>query len=166
MKPETTITEVGGVIQITGYAYTFRDDHVQGGPANGGWIERIERKALKLPRKMVLHHNIEQYRQLASTRGGTLQLSLDDIGLKVVATPSDDLWAKPWCRSMIRTPIDIVMEFKVKNQQWSAAPGFGVATYRLITKLELRDLFIEPRKAQHVQTITATTETAGSQEGS
>lgn len=62
MKPETTITEVDGVIQITGYAYTFEDDQVQGGPANGGWIERIERKTLKLPRKMVLHHNIEQYR--------------------------------------------------------------------------------------------------------
>lgn len=170
MKPEATITEVDGVIQIQGYAYTFEDEEIQGGPANGGWIERIDRDALKLPRKTRLLYDFEPTRLLASATWGKLNLTLDDIGLKVLATPDDDTWAKSWCRTMIGAPIAIVVAFKVRNQQWSAAPGFGVATYRLITKLELLDLSVVPRKVvPHEVTVqneeATTTTTAGRHEG-
>jgi phage head maturation protease len=143
MKPEATISETG---EITGYAYTFEDEEMQGGPANGGWIERIDRNALKIPlRNIRLLLNFGS-QPLAQTKDDTLHLALDDIGLKVVATPRQVMWVKPFYRALIKSGFDIGMKFRVEDQKWSEAPGFGDYKFRHISKLELLDTSITAKQ--------------------
>lgn len=73
---------------IEGYASTFADYEVYGGPTGGGWIERLDRgafnKTLMSRPDCQLLVNHEGW-PLARTKSGTLELSVDHHGLKVRA---------------------------------------------------------------------------------
>lgn len=74
---------------LTGYASVFDKPYeMYGGPDKGGWIESVGRRAFDetLKRKPDLHLLINhEGMPLARTKSGTLQLSTDSVGLKVVA---------------------------------------------------------------------------------
>jgi phage head maturation protease len=143
MKPEATISETG---EITGYAYTFEDEEIQGGPAEGGWIERIDRNALNIPQRNIRLLLNFGSQPLAQTKDDTLHLTLDDIGLKVMATSRSTWWTKPFCRALIKSGFDIGVTFTVEEQRWSAAPGFGPLSFRHITKMKLIDVSLTAKQ--------------------
>jgi len=74
---------------LTGYASVFDKGYeMYGGPERGGWVEVVDRRAFDetLKRKPDLHLLINhEGMPLARTKSGTLQLSTDQVGLKVVA---------------------------------------------------------------------------------
>lgn len=74
---------------LTGYASVFEKGYeMYGGPERGGWTEIVDRRAFDetLKRKPDLHLLINhEGMPLARTKSGTLQLSADSVGLKVVA---------------------------------------------------------------------------------
>ena len=131
---------------LEGYASTFEEYEMYGGPERYGWIERIDKGAFDktLREKPDLHLLLNhQGAPLARTKSGTCDLSVDDHGLKVVARldkrdpEAQSLWVK-----MDRGDMDeMSFAFRVKDQEWSAAPGFedldDDETYRLITEVSL-----------------------------
>jgi len=139
MKPPATVTDTN---QIVGYAYTFEEQEVSGGPAAEGWIERIMPGAFTAPKNVALYLN--NNRILALTKDGSLTITEDDIGVKVVATPPGNAWTRGNLRAIVNRGFRIGMAFFVKEQSWSTASGFNKPyTYRLITKLQLVNLSIE-----------------------
>lgn len=74
---------------LTGYASVFDKGYeMYGGPDKGGWTEIVDKRAFDetLKRKPDLHLLINhEGMPLARTKSGTLQLSTDSVGLKVVA---------------------------------------------------------------------------------
>lgn len=76
-------------LTLTGYASVFDKGYeMYGGPDKGGWTELVDRRAFDetLKRKPDVHLLINhEGMPLARTKSGTLQLSTDSVGLKVVA---------------------------------------------------------------------------------
>lgn len=74
---------------LTGYASVFEKGYeMYGGPDKGGWTEIVDRRAFDrtLEHKPDLHLLINhEGMPLARTKSGTLQLSADSVGLKVIA---------------------------------------------------------------------------------
>lgn len=132
-------------LTLTGYAATFEPYEMYGGPKNCGWIEQIDRNAFDktLREKPDLHLLINHAGMpLARTKSGTLSLSVDDHGLRVEARLDR---RDPEVRSlevkMRRGDMDeMSFAFRVKAQEWSAAPGYedlDDQTFRLITEVSL-----------------------------
>jgi HK97 family phage prohead protease len=100
-----------------------------GGPTAGGWIEQLDRNAFDktLRESPDLHLLINHAGMpLARTASGTLQLSTDDHGLKVVAkldrSDPDVQRLEP---KMRRGDMDeMSFAFRVRSQEWRTAPGF------------------------------------------
>ncbi len=117
-------------LTFSGYASTFEPYEIYGGPSNGvGWIEQIDRRAYDatMSEKPDLHLLINhEGMPLARTKSGTLHLSVDDHGLKVVAkldrSDPDVQRLEP---KMRRGDMDeMSFAFRVRAQKWEAAPGF------------------------------------------
>ena len=115
---------------LTGYASTFQDYEMYGGPANGmGWVERIHRNAFDrtLRENPDLHLLINhEGMPLARTKSGTLKLSVDSGGLKVEArldrSDPDVQRLEP---KMRRGDMDeMSFAFRVKKQKWEAHSDF------------------------------------------
>lgn len=132
-------------LTLTGYASTFEPYEMRGGPAMGGWIERIDPNAFEktLKEKPDLHLLVNhEGMPLARTKSGTLQLGVDGHGLRVEASlDRSDPDVQRLEPKMRRKDMDeMSFAFRVKGQNWSAAPGFeddDEETYRLITEVSL-----------------------------
>lgn len=130
-------------LTLTGYASTFEPYEIYGGPKEFGWIEQLARTAFDktLREKPDLHLLVNhQGMPLARTKSGTLQLSVDNVGLKVTAQlDRDDPDVQRLETKMKRGDMDeMSFAFRVKAQKWSAAAGFSDPnTHRLITEVSL-----------------------------
>ncbi|MBB3752601.1 HK97 family phage prohead protease [Mycolicibacterium sp. BK634] len=132
-------------LTLTGYASTFEPYEMYGGPAAGGWIEQIDPHAFDktLREKPDLHLlvNHEGW-SLGRTKSGTLKLGVDGHGLRVESdldrSDPDVQRLEP---KMRRKDMDeMSFAFRVKGQEWRAAPGFediDEESYRLITEISL-----------------------------
>lgn len=140
-----------GDLVLTGYASTFDEYEVYGGPENWGWIERMDKGAFnrtlseKPDLQLLINHGGAP---LARTKSGTLTLSIDDVGLRVEARlEKTDPDVQALVPKMMRGDLDeMSFAFRVLQQEWSAAPGyddpedknFDPMSYRLITELSLQ----------------------------
>lgn len=129
---------------LTGYASTFQPYEMYGGPANGGWIEQLDKRAFDktLKEKPDLHLLINHAGMpLARTKSGTLDLSVDDHGLKVVARlDRRDPEAESVYWKMDRGDMDeMSFAFRVKAQRWESTPEFrdDPEALRTITEVSL-----------------------------
>lgn len=130
---------------LTGYASTFEEYDMYGGPSQYGWIERIDPNAFDktLREKPDLHLLVNhEGMPLARTKSGTLDLSVDDHGLKVEARlDKRDPEVQSLAVKMERGDMDeMSFAFRVKAQEWRAAPGFEEIddqSYRTITEVSL-----------------------------
>lgn len=116
-------------IVLEGYASTFEEYEMYGGPAQYGWIERIDPKAfdITLREKPDLHLLINHAGMpLARTKSGNLDLVADTTGLKVVARlDKRDPEVQSLAVKMERGDMDeMSFAFRVKAQSWRAADGF------------------------------------------
>jgi len=137
-------TEAGAdALILTGYASTFEGYEMYGGPANYGWIEQLDRHAFDktLREKPDVHLLINhEGMPLARTKSGSLELSVDDHGLKVRAMlDRSDPDVQRLEAKMRRGDMDeMSFAFRVKSQSWSAAPGSDDnQSFRLITEVSL-----------------------------
>lgn len=130
---------------LEGYASTFDEYEMYGGPANYGWIERIDPGAfaVTLREKPDLHLLVNhQGTPLARTKSGTCDLAVDDHGLKVTARlDKRDPESMALYVKMDRGDMDeMSFAFRVKAQEWRAAEGFediDDESYRTITEVSL-----------------------------
>ena len=132
------------IITLEGYASTFEQYDMYGGPANGGWIEQLDTRAFErtLKEKPDLHLLINHAGMpLARTKSGTLQLSTDDHGLKVVAQlDKRDPEVQALAVKMERGDLDeMSFAFRVKGQKWEATDEFpeDPEALRTITEVSL-----------------------------
>lgn len=136
--------EDDNLFTIEGYASTFQEYEMYGGPANWGWIERIDPSAFDktLREKPDLHLLINHAgTPLARTKSGTCRLEADDHGLKVIAElDKRDPESMGIFVKMERGDMDeMSFAFRVKAQEWRAADGFEEdnQSYRTITEVSL-----------------------------
>ncbi|ASD53406.1 capsid maturation protease [Mycobacterium phage Lucky2013] len=133
------------VLVLEGYASTFEQYEMYGGPANGyGWIEQLDRRAFEktLREKPDLHLLVNHAgTPLARTKSGTLDLSVDDKGLKVVARlDKRDPDVQSLAVKMERGDMDeMSFAFRVKAQKWEATDEFPEddQALRTITEVSL-----------------------------
>lgn len=116
-------------LHLEGYASTFESYEMYGGPAQGGWIEQLDKRAFDktLREKPDLHLLINHAGMpLARTKSGTLQLSTDDHGLKVRAQlDKRDPEVQALAVKMERGDMDeMSFAFRVKAQSWAATDEF------------------------------------------
>ncbi|WP_396902699.1 HK97 family phage prohead protease [Mycolicibacterium sp.] len=124
------------ILEFSGYASTFEPYEMYGGPAKGGWIEQLDRAAFEktLRAKPDLHLLINhEGLPLARTKSGTLELSVDDGGLKTYAqldrSDPDVQRIEP---KMRRKDMDeMSFAFRVIKQRWDYAPDFEDDPYSL-----------------------------------
>lgn len=124
------------ILEFSGYASTFEPYEMYGGPAKGGWIEQLDRTAFDktLRSKPDLHLLINHAGlPLARTKSGTLELSVDDGGLKTYAqldrSDPDVQRIEP---KMRRKDMDeMSFAFRVIKQRWDYAPEFEDDPYSL-----------------------------------
>ncbi|WPH57627.1 hypothetical protein [Mycobacterium phage WXIN] len=113
-------------LTLEGYASTFEPYEMYGGPGNGyGWTEQLDREAFDktLREKPDLHLLVNHAGMpLARTKSGTLDLSVDDGGLKVVARlDRRDPEVQSLAVKMERGDMDeMSFAFRVKAQKWEA----------------------------------------------
>ncbi|AEK08067.1 capsid maturation protease [Mycobacterium phage Schatzie] len=130
---------------LEGYASTFEQYEMYGGPSNGyGWIEQLDRRAFDktLREKPDLHLLVNHAgTPLARTKSGTLDLSVDDKGLKVVARlDKRDPDVQSLAVKMERGDMDeMSFAFRVKAQKWEATDEFPEddQALRTITEVSL-----------------------------
>ncbi|QGJ93653.1 capsid maturation protease [Mycobacterium phage Hannaconda] len=133
------------VLVLEGYASTFEQYEMYGGPQNGyGWIEQLDRRAFDktLREKPDLHLLVNHAgTPLARTKSGTLDLSVDDKGLKVVARlDKRDPDVQSLAVKMERGDMDeMSFAFRVKAQKWEATDEFPEddQALRTITEVSL-----------------------------
>lgn len=137
-------SEDSNIVHFEGYASTFQDYEMYGGPADGGWIERMGPSAFDktLREKPDLHFLINHAGMpIARTKSGTMQLSVDDHGLKVVAQlDKRDPDVQGLAVKMARGDMDeMSFAFRVKQQVWEATDEFkdDPMALRTITELSL-----------------------------
>lgn len=131
-------------VELTGYASTFEPYEMYGGPANYGWIEQLDRhafdKTLREKPDVMLLINHEGM-PLARTKSGTLELSVDDHGLKVRAMlDRSDPDVQRLESKMRRGDMDeMSFAFRVKSQTWSATDEFpdDSQAHRMINEVSL-----------------------------
>nr|WP_285033906.1 HK97 family phage prohead protease [Mycolicibacterium sp. lyk4-40-TYG-92] len=134
----------GGQVTLTGYASTWQPYEMYGGPAAGGWIEQIDKKAFtktlrESPDLMLLINH--EGMPLARTKSGTLKLSVDSHGLKVSAKlDRSDPDVQRLEAKMRRGDMDeMSFAFRVKAQTWSSTTEFpnDQTALRTITEVSL-----------------------------
>jgi HK97 family phage prohead protease len=158
-------------LTLTGYASTFEPYEMYGGPAQRGWIEQLDRTAFDatLRESPDLHLLINhQGMPLARTKSGTLQLSVDDHGLKVVARPDrSDPDVQRLEPKMRRGDMDqMSFAFRVKAQEWKAAPGFtDPESLRIIRAVDLNKGDVSVVNFGANPTTTASVRSAESRDG-
>lgn len=133
-----------GQVTLTGYASTWQPYEMYGGPAAGGWIEQIDKKAFQRtlsekPDLMLLINH--EGMPLARTKSGTLKLSVDSHGLKVSAKlDRSDPDVQRLEAKMKRGDMDeMSFAFRVKAQTWSSTKEFpnDQTALRTITEVSL-----------------------------
>lgn len=129
-------------VELTGYASTFEPYEMYGGPAAGGWIEQIDKKAFtktlrESPDLMLLINH--EGMPLARTKSGTLKLSVDSHGLKVSAMlDRGDPDVQRLEAKMRRKDMDeMSFAFRVKAQKWESMEEFPDDLYAKRTILEV-----------------------------
>ncbi|ALI26568.1 Phage head maturation protease [Mycolicibacterium fortuitum] len=134
--------DASGQVTLEGYASTFEPYEMYGGPAAGGWIEQIDKKAFaktlrESPDLMLLINH--EGMPLARTKSGTLKLSVDSHGLKVSAKlDRSDPDVQRLEAKMRRGDMDeMSFAFRVKAQKWEATDDFPEDLYALRTILEV-----------------------------
>lgn len=141
---ELRATDGADEATLTGYASTFEPYEMYGGPAAGGWIEQLDRRAFdktlhEKPDLMLLINH--EGMPLARTKSGTLQLSVDARGLKVTAKlDRSDPDVQRLERKMARRDMDeMSFAFRVKAQKWDSTPEFkdDPQALRSITEVSL-----------------------------
>lgn len=137
-------SEDPNIVHFEGYASTFQDYEMYGGPEAGGWIERMGLSCFDktLREKPDLHFLINHAGMpIARTKSGTMQLSVDEHGLKVVAQlDKRDPDVQGLAIKMARGDMDeMSFAFRVKQQTWEATPEFkdDPQALRTITELSL-----------------------------
>lgn len=136
--------EDSNIVHFEGYASTFQEYEMYGGPAAGGWIERISAPAFDktLREKPDLHFLINHAGMpIARTKSGTMQLSVDNRGLKVVAQlDKRDPDVAGLAVKMERGDMDeMSFAFRVKDQKWEPTDEFqdDDMALRTITEVSL-----------------------------
>jgi HK97 family phage prohead protease len=129
-----------GQIVLEGYAATFGQYEVYGGPRSGGWTEQIHSRAFDktlgmAPDVQLLVNHDPGYGPLARTKSGTLQLSVDHHGLLVRATldPSDPDVQRLMPKMRRGDMDEMSFAFRVRDQEWDSS-----YTTRTITEVELQ----------------------------
>lgn len=129
---------------LEGYASTYQEYDMYGGPSAYGWIERIDRNAFDktLRENPDLHLLVNHAGMpLARTKSGTMTLSADDHGLKVCARlDKRDPESQALAVKMERGDMnEMSFAFRVKGQEWRAADGYedDDQSYRTITEVSL-----------------------------
>jgi HK97 family phage prohead protease len=130
--------KINNQVILEGYAATFEDYDVHGGPQAGGWVEQLgmacfDRTLADMPdvQLLVNHEGLP----LARTKSGNLKLSRDRHGLLVRATldPSDPD-VQRLIPKMKRGDMDeMSFAFRVKDQSWDST-----YTHRTINELSLQ----------------------------
>jgi HK97 family phage prohead protease len=129
---------VTGHIILEGYASTFHEYDVHGGPRAGGWVEQLHDRAFDVtlagnPDVQLLINHTDM--PLARTKSGTLVLRADRHGLLVRADldPSDPD-VQRLLPKMKRGDMDeMSFAFHVRAHDWSSD-----YTHRMITEVDLR----------------------------
>ena len=141
---ELRVSDDSDELILTGYASTFEPYEMYGGPAEGGWIEQLDKSAFDktLREKPDLHLLINhEGMPLARTKSGTLALSTDSHGLKVEAKlDRSDPDVQRLEAKMRRGDMDeMSFAFRVKSQKWTATDDFPDDDYahRTITEVSL-----------------------------
>ena len=121
--------EDDNALYLEGYASTFEPYEMYGGPAQGGWIEQLDKRAFDktLREKPDLHLLINHAGMpLARTKSGNLELSTDERGLKVRAKlDKRDPEVQSLAIKMERGDMDeMSFAFRVKAQSWAATDEF------------------------------------------
>lgn len=134
----------GGGLRLTGYASTFEPYEMYGGPANGGWIEQIDRGAFNATLRedpdvhLLINH---EGMPLARTKSGTLQLAVDRTGLLTdsLLDPLDPDVQRLAPKMRRKDMDEMSFAFRVKNQVWKSTPEFpdDEYAYRCITEVSL-----------------------------
>lgn len=134
-----------GDLHLIGYASTFDEYEMYGGPENYGWIEQLSKDAFtrtlseKPDLQLLINHG---GMPLARTTSGNLTLTVDQHGLHVDALlDRTDPDVQALVPKMLRGDMDqMSFAFRVKAQEWSAAPGFedDPMSKRLITEVSLQ----------------------------
>lgn len=140
--PRFEVRESGDTVTLEGYASTFEPYEMYGGPANYGWIEQIGRSAFDktLTEKPDLHLLINhEGMPLARTKSGTLDLSVDNHGLKVRAElDRSDPDVQRLEAKMRRGDMDeMSFAFRVKSQSWSVHDDYPEDNHALRTITEV-----------------------------
>lgn len=136
--------EDDNALYLEGYASTFEPYEMYGGPAQGGWIEQLDKRAFDktLREKPDLHLLINHAGMpLARTKSGNLELSTDERGLKVRAKlDKRDPEVQSLAIKMERGDMDeMSFAFRVKAQSWSATDDFpdDHQAHRMINEVSL-----------------------------
>ena len=131
-------------IILEGYASTFEPYEMYGGPDCGGWIEQLDTRAFDrtLNEKPDLHLLVNhEGMPLARTKSGTLELSTDEHGLKVLARlDKRDPEAQSLAIKMERGDMsEMSFAFRVKGQKWDSTDDFpeDPEALRTITEVSL-----------------------------
>ncbi|SLC04223.1 phage prohead protease, HK97 family [Mycobacteroides abscessus subsp. massiliense] len=134
----------GGSLRLTGYASTFEPYEMYGGPANGGWIEQLDRGAFNATLRedpdvhLLINH---EGMPLARTKSGTLQLSVDRTGLLTdsLLDPLDPDVQRLAPKMRRKDMDEMSFAFRVKDQEWKSTPEFpdDEYAYRCITEVSL-----------------------------
>lgn len=126
-----------GTIILEGYAATHDPYDVHGGPDAGGWVEELSQRAFDSTLQsnpdvqLLINH---EGTPLARTKSGTLKLTHDKHGLRVMAflDPTDPD-VQRLVPKMRRGDMDeMSFAFRVKDQTWDSS-----YSYRTITSLSL-----------------------------
>lgn len=126
-----------GQIILEGYAATFEKYDVHGGPAAGGWVEQLSKRAFDTTLaeqpdvQLLINHTGTP---LARTKSGTLKLSSDQHGLRVWASlDASDPDVKALIPKMRRKDMDeMSFAFRVQDQTWDTS-----YSHRMINSLTL-----------------------------
>ncbi len=132
-------------IRIEGRVFNnpFADNEIYGGPANGGWIERIDRKAFE--KALASNPNIPLTLgawAVATTGDGTLKVNINDEGVSFVAAfDLDDPHVSPRTAEARKRLVRIIQQtpdlranydMRVSHDEWLDSD-----TRRLITEAQL-----------------------------
>jgi HK97 family phage prohead protease len=129
------LVQIRGYASVTGVPYP-----VAGGPENGGWTEIIQRGAFKRTlgrdnnRALLFHH--DGAKVLAATRGGSLTLEEDSVGLAVAANLDTRVsWINDIALQVEAGTIDeMSIGFYTKADEWS--PDYAERTISEVQLVE------------------------------
>lgn len=133
---DVTLKEIEGKMILEGYAIVF-DSETLIGDKRHGFIETIDPKALtetKMKDVSMKYNHMDSFLIVARTKNNSLQLAIDEIGLKVRAELIDTQGNKDIYKMVQSGLLDkMSFAFTVAEQVWNKQ---GEIPKRTITKIE------------------------------